>query len=233
MLGARVDEQQVAVPQPVRVLGVVQRACVRSAGHDGRIRRGAAPRPGELVQQLRLDLVLGHTRPADAHGALVSGGAHLRRLRHHADLRLALEQPHLVDEMVQHDEFAQAAAESRASTDLRDPPEHALVEPLELTHRVVDPRLVLEQPRQDVVEVADGKRIVGTVPLAHPFEPDPGAVPLLRRGVALPAEHHELALLAPGCERRHCLGLAEPREIVEVAVGTEWELDVAIARPHR
>ena len=135
--------------------------------------------------------------------------------------------------MVQHDEFAQAAAESRAGTDLRDPPEHALVEPLEVTHRVVDPRLVLDQPRQDVVEVADGKRIVGTVPLAHPFEPAPGAVPLLRRGVTLPAEHHELALLAPGCERRHCLGLAEPREIVEVAVGTKWELDVAIARPHR
>ena len=115
----------------------------------------------------------------------------------------------------------------------RDPREHALVELLEVPHRVVDPGLVLDQSRQDVVDVADGKRIVGAVALAHPFEPDAGAVPLLRLGVALPAEHHELALLAPGREHRHRFGLAETGEVVEVAVGTERELDVSIAGPHR
>ena len=233
MLGARVDEEQIAVPQPVGVAGVVQRARVRAAGHDGGIGRGAAPRPGELVEQLRLDLVLAHPRTADAHGALVGGGADPRRLRHHADLRLALEQTHLVDEVIEHDELAGAAAGAPAAADLRDPSEHALVELLEVSHRVVDPGRVFDQPRQDLVDVFDGKRIVGAVALAHPFQSEPGAVPLLRLGVTLPAEQHELALIAPGREDRHRLGFGEPGEIVEVAVGPERKLDVSIARLHR
>ena len=233
MLGTGVDEQQIAVPQPIGVLGVVQRAGVHTAGHDGRIRRSPAPGAGEHVQQLRLDLVLAHSRAADAHGALMGGGAHLGRLRHHADLRLALEQPHLVDEVIEHDEFAQAPARSRAAAHPSDPGEHALIELLEVPHRAVHARLVLEQSGQDVVDVADGKRVVGAVALAGPFEPEPGPVPLLRRGVALPAEHHELALLASGREHRHRLGLAETGEVVEAAVGTVGEIDVAIARPHR
>ena len=232
-LGTRVDEQQVASPQPIGVLGVVQRARVRSAGHDGRIRRGAASRPGELVEQLRLDLVLGHSGTAHAHGALVGGGAHRGRPRHRVHLCRALEQPHLVDKVIQHDELAESAARPRAAAHLRDPRQHALVELREVAHRVVDPRLVLEQPRQDVVHVADGKRVVGAVALARPFESEPGSVPLLRGGVALAAEHHELALLAPGREHRHRLGFGESGEVVEVAVGTERELDITVARPHR
>ena len=233
VLGACVDEEQIAVPQPVGVAGVVQRARVRAAGHDGGIGRGAAPRPGELVEQLRLDLVLAHPRTADTHGALVGGGADPRRLRHHADLRLALEQPHLVDEVIEHDELAGAAAGAPAAADLRDPSEHALVELPEVSHRVVDPGRVFDQPRQDLVDVFDGKRIVGAVALAHPFQSEPGAVPLLRLGVALPAEQHELALIAPGREDRHRLGFGETGEIVEVAVGPERKLDVSIARLHR
>ena len=58
-------------------------------------------------------------------------------------------------------------------------------------------------------------------------------MPLLRGGVALAAEHHELALFAPGREHRHRLGLGESCEVVEVAVGTERELDITVARPHR
>ena len=233
MLGAGVDEQQVAVPQPIGVVGVVQRARVHAPGHDGRIRGRPAPRAGELVEQLRLNLVLAHARPAHAHGALVGGGAHPGRLRHRADLRLALEQPQFVHEVVQHDEFAQTAAPARATAYLGDPCKHALVELGVVSHRVVHARLVFEQPRQDVVDVVDGKRIVGPVALARPFEPEPGPVPLLRLGIALPAEHHELALLATRCEHRHRFGLAEPRQVVEIAVGTIGEVDVAVPRPDR
>ena len=84
--------------------------------------------------------------------------------------------------------------------------------PVELgaaAHGVVDSLAPLDQPGQDVIDIADRKRIVGTVLGAGALGAGPIAVPQLHAGILFATEHHELAVPPPGDQHQNCIGLGK------------------------
>src|SRR5690606_12966784 len=98
-----------------------------------------------------------------------------------------------------------------------DPAEQTRVE-LSGADRVIDALAALEQPGQDLVDIAYRKCVVGAVVLDGACGTRASAFPHLLHRVALATEQDELALRPPG--REHCdgLGLREARQVVKVAV---------------
>ena len=230
VLRPRVHQHEIALAKGAGVLGVVRPAGVGPARHDARIGEGPAAGAMELVQKLRLHLVLRETRPAGRHRAAVRALGQLDRPAHHAHLRPALVEPHLVHAGVQ---VHQLGRVRRAGAKPLEPAEHPRVEPGVLAHRVPDVRAVLQEAGQDLVDVVDGKRVVRAVSLAGALEARPRPVhPLLAR-IPLAAEEQVLAGLAARQEQGHRLRLRKPREIEEVAVRAVGVLDIAVAARHR
>src|SRR5690606_26164623 len=92
---------------------------------------------------------------------------------------------------------------------------------------------VLEQAREDVVDVVDRKGVVRAVNGARPFEPRAPAVPDLLLRIAFAAEKDVLAVRPPGNEHGDGLGLGKMGEVIEVAVGTVRIVHVAVANAYR
>src|SRR5690606_14322442 len=107
-----------------------------------------------------------------------------------------------------------------------DDPEQPLVE-LVRTERVINAVVALEQARQNVVEVGDRVRVVGTEMGDRTLGPMPDAVPELALGITLAAEHQELALGPARHEHGNGFGLAKPGEVIEIAVGPIIKVCVA------
>jgi hypothetical protein len=229
VFATRVDQQQVAVAQRVRVLVVVQDAAVRTAAHD-RVIRDVRLVTVELVQQLRHDLVFRDAGPRRLHRADVRADRDLRRPPHHSRLGPTLVETHVVQRVIERDEFLWTVdAVLGLPLQRVHPADHALVELRMRTHRVVDAFAPLDQPGQDVVDVADRKRVVGAVVAHRAFGACATSVPGFARRVAIPHEEDVLGLLASGNQHRHSLGLVETRQVVEVAVGAIVVVDVAVA----
>ena len=208
---------------------IVQDAAVRATADD-RVIRDVGAVPVELVQQLRHHLVLGHAGSRHAHGANVRAHGDPGRLAHHGGLRPALVEAHVVQRVVERDELLRAVdAVLALALEPVDPAEHALVEVGELAHRVVDAIAALDQPGQDVVDVADRERIVGAEIAHGALGTGAAPVPGLARRVAVAHEQDVLGLLAAGDQHRHRFGLVESGQVVEVAVRTIVIVDVAVA----
>ena len=109
-LAARVDQHEVAVDELRVVRPVVQDTRVRARRDDRRIRALRAV-AAELVQEFGLELVFLHPGPAGTHGARVRADRDARGLAHHARLRAALEEPHLVQQMIERDELARGVTD--------------------------------------------------------------------------------------------------------------------------
>ncbi len=230
VLAAGVDQHQVAGAQRRAVLDVMHDAAVGAAADDAAVGRRARAVVQELVQQLGLELVLEHAGLAGTHRA------HVRRRRdragalHHAQFLGALVQAQLVQDVVEVEELAgRMRTGARLGADLVDPAHQLVVELRLLAHRVVEPLAALDQPGQDVVEVADREGVVGAVELAGPLGAGAQAVPVLALAVTLAAEQQELAVTTPGREHEHRLRFVETAEVVEVAVLAEREARVAVA----
>ena len=216
-LAAGVDQHELAVLELRVVRAVVEHAGVRAGRDDRRIRALGAVAP-EFVQELGLELVFVHAGPDRLHRAPVCRDRDLRGAAHRARLRPALEQPHLVQQVVERDELARRVAALALRVQRLDEREQPLVE-LVGAERVVDAVAALEQSGQDVVEIRDRERIVGAVRRDGALRPRARPVPELALGIALAAEHQEFALRPTRHEHRDGLGLREAREVEEVAVG--------------
>jgi hypothetical protein len=187
----------------------------------------------ELVQDLGHDLVLAASRAHEAHGSNVRIRRDARRFAHELDLGPRLEQTHVVQQMVERDELLRRMPPPGFAAQPVHPSDDALVEVLLHAHRVVDGGPVLEEPRQDLVDISDRKRIVRPVFAGGTLRSRPAAVPHLASRIAFPDEEHVLTLLASGHEHGYGVGFVESREIVEVAVLAERVLDVTVAVSHR
>ena len=113
------------------------------------------------------------------------------------------------------------------------PADDALVELRVAAHRVIDLFVILEQARQDFIDVGDRKGIPGAVLLDGARRTCAPPVPGLAQRVPVPHEEHVLRVLAAGDEHRDRLRLAESGQIEEVAVLPVGVLDVVVAVPHR
>ncbi len=135
-----------------------------------------------------------------------------------------------MQQVVDGDEFVgHMGAAARLALDLVDPAHQALVE----VGIAADGREhllpSLEQARQNVVDIADGEGIIGTVVLDRALLTGASAVPGLLLRVILAAEQDVLSVVAPRHQHQHRFRLEETAEIEEVAVLAVGVLDIAIA----
>ena len=121
--------------------------------------------------------------------------------------------------VIEHDELARRMAALAPGVECVHPGQHPLIELGGATHRVIDALAALEQPREDVVDIPDRERIVGCVVGHDAVGTCPCPIPGLAFGVALAAEHQELAVLASRNEHGDCLRFRKSREIEKIAVG--------------
>ncbi len=180
-LAAGVHQQQVAVVERLVVVAVMQDAAVRAAADD-RVIGGVGVVTPELVQQLGHHLVLGGARAAEAHDALMRLRGDARAGAQQLELAPRLVEAHVVQHVIErHELLRRVAAVARLGAQAVDPAHHALVEVRVHAHGVVHPGAVLEQSRQDLVDVGDRKGIVGAVVARRPGGPGAAAVPGLAR----------------------------------------------------
>ena len=192
-LAARIDQQQIAVAQAGVVRHVMQHTGVRAGRHDRRVRRKLRAIAPEFVQQLRLDLVLHAAGARGLHGAAVRRGGDARGAPHGGELLLVLDEAHVVEERAH---VVQPLGRRDPGARLRahdiEPAHHARVPVGLRANGVIEHRLVFEELRQRLVELAHRMSLVEAKALARAFRPVAKALPGLALGVAVAAEKERL-----------------------------------------
>ena len=112
------------------------------------------------------------------------------------------------------------------------PANDALVELRMRPHRVEHLGAILEQARQDLVDVGDGKRVVGAEVARRPVRAGAPAVPGFARRIAIAHEKNVFALRAARHQHRHRFRLDETGEIEKIAVGAVRVFNVVVAHAH-
>src|SRR2546421_10172090 len=213
-LAARVDEEQIAIVERGIVEDVVQHAGVGAAGDDRPVRRELCAVTPELIEELRLDLVLVAPGAGGLHGAAVRGGGDARGAAHYALLVRILDDTHVVDDRahVLHTiRRGDAGARTRAH---RVQPLHGARVPRGVgADGVIQRRLVLEQRGKLFIERADRMRFVETEALARRFRAVAKALPDLAFLAALAAEKQRPGRFA-GDDHQRRLRLGEAAEVV-------------------
>src|ERR1700722_9525515 len=186
----------------------------------------------ELVQQLGHDLVFHASRPAEAHRAYVRAAGDLAGAAHQTELAAALEQPHVVQHMIERDELLRRMrAHARLRAQRIDPADHVLVELLRQAHGVVDARALLHQPGQNLVDIGDRKGVVSAVILNCARGTGALAVPDLALAITLAHKQDVFRRPTPGDQHRHRLRLVKAGQVEEIAVLPVVVLDVVVPLP--
>ncbi|MNQ79739.1 hypothetical protein D3C85_946920 [compost metagenome] len=171
---------------------------------------------------------------AGLHGADMGARGNLRGFPHHLDLGGRLVQAHVVQQVIEGDEFVgRLRTLAGLGADHVDPLHQVTIELLVGAHGVIDPLAALDQAGEDVVDVADGEGVVGAILADGAVLTGAQAIPQLALGITFAAKQHVLAMFATGNQRDHRLRLGEAGEVLEVAVLAVDMLDVAIADVHR
>ncbi len=233
VFAAGVDEQQVTVLQRLVVLVIVENAAVWTTAHD-RVVRGIRVAQPELVHQFRHDLEFLSPRLAVLHRTDVRAGGDPGRLPHHVHLDLRLEQSHVVQYVIESDYFLRRMPSvTGLSPQTVDPPDDALIEIGVHAHLVINAGAVLEQARKDVVEIRYRESVIRAVVTAGSGRAGALPIPGLPRGIAVAHEQDVLRLFPAGNQDCNRFGLAEARQIEEVAVLTVRVLDVVVTVTNR
>ena len=189
----------------------------------------------EFVQQLRHDLVFHSPRTGEAHGAAVRAAS--RSGRRGAELacsaRLLYRRMSSSTWLSATNSCGAPRALPRVHPHAVHPPEHAGIEIEVRPHRVEDPRSLLHEARQYLIDVGDRKRIVRAVALTAPSVPARAPSQASRNAIAFAHEQQILGLRTSGHQHRDGLGLGKSAQIVKLAVLSVGVLDVAVAVAHR
>ena len=212
----------------------MQDAGIATRGDDAAVSGHLRPALAELVVQLGFQVVLEQAGAAGLHGTDVCTGGNLRGMLHHLHFVTRLVQTHVVQQVIERDELAgRLRALARLGANGLDPLHQPMIEGFVGADGVVDTVAAFDQPGEDVVDVADGKGIVGTVFTYRAVLPGTQAIPQLAFGVAFAAEQHVFAMLTPGNQRDHRLRFGEAGQILKVAILAVDMLDIAVADIHR
>ena len=186
------------------------------------------------MQELGLDLVFHHARAAGLHRAPVCAGRNFRGALHEADFLRPLEQAHLVQDVVEGDELTRGVhAVAALGADFIHPVHQVRVEIRIAPHAVEHLVAVLQQTRQDFVNVVNGEGVVGAVDFARVVKAGAPTFPGFLFRIALAAEQNKFPVLAARHQHHHRLGLGEMGEVIKIAVGAVGIMHVAIAQAHR
>src|SRR5882757_10368602 len=95
------------------------------------------------------------------------------------------------------------------------------------THGIENPRALLDQARQDLIDIGDGERIIRSKALDSPLGTGPRSIPRLARSVALPDEQQVFSLRPPGHQDGDRLGFRKSCQIMKVTVLPVSVFDIA------
>ena len=154
-----------------------------------------------------------------------------RRLSHDLQLRLALAQSHLVKVRRRIDDGLRSAhTSSRAPAEEVQTVEDLRIRVSVLCQSVVQPLHVANVVGELASELLDGERSIGAEILHCAFHASPRPVPDLPFGLPRPHEEDHFVLLMLIGQYQQALRLAEPREVIEVAILSVGMLDVVVAQ---
>ena len=173
----------------------------------------------EAMLQLGLDLILVDAGSAELHGTHMGLTGNIGGGLHDFQLTRTLVQSHVVQQMVQRQKLLRRlGTETRLAANQVDPVGQPTVKVGIGAHGVVDTLPPFNQPRQDVVDIIDRERIIGTVFDNSAFLPSAIAIPQLAFLVAFAAEQHVLAVLTPGHQHGHRLRFGKTGQVLKITV---------------
>ena len=234
ILGAGVDQHQIAVADLHAVVVVVEDGGVLARRHDRVIAPAAAAGLAEFTLEQRVQVVLVHPRAPRLHRGDMAFARQLDRFAERVQLPRFLPQPQLVDDLAGIlDARRSVHSGARASAQRAQHPGDESVELRVVSTEAIEERARrTEQLRQLLVELADLERLVGPEALDRPFRSRAPPRPDLLLLVARAYEERERFVAARG-EDHHRFRLFESGQPVHVAVGAVRMLDVAVPRGDR
>ena len=167
------------------------------------------------------------------HGAHMGASRDLRRVAHDLYFCRRFIQAHVMQQMIQSNEFVwRLSAEARLGADRVDPFHQVAIKIGVAAHRRVHPVTAFNQPWQDVVDVSDGERVVSAEVADSAFLPGTQAIPQLTLGIALAAKQYVFAVGPARDQDNDRLRLGKAAQVLEIALLTINMLNIAIANCH-
>ena len=187
----------------------------------------------EGVLQLRFQLILVSARAAYLHRANMRLGGNLRCRLHDLNFGSALVQAHIVQQVVERDEFVRRrGAEPRLAANHVDPVGQAPIEILIGAHCVINALAPLDQARQNVIDIGNREGIIGAIFTDGALLAGTIAIPELPLLVLFTAKKHIFAVLAPGDQHRHRFRLRKAGQVLKVTVLPIGVFNITIAHIH-
>ncbi|MNI30603.1 hypothetical protein D3C73_844560 [compost metagenome] len=212
----------------------MQDAAVAPRRDDRPVGRHLRPALAELVIEFGFQAEFMQPGTAGLHGAYVRLSGNPRGFAHHLHFCRRFIQAHVVQQMIQGNEFVRRlGTEVGLGADHVDPLHQVAVEFGVAAHGRIHPVTAFDQARQDVVDIGDGKGVVGAEVANRAFLPGTQAIPQFALGVALAAEQDVFAMHATRHQHQYRLRFREAAEVLEVAVLAVDVLDVAVTNGHR
>src|SRR5882724_1451251 len=158
----------------------------------------------------------------------------LRRTLEARTLGAAFVKTHVVQHMIQCNKFpCPARALPRMGSQSVHPSENMGIEIQVRAHGVENLCALLDEARQDLIDVGDREGVVRPVALNRALGSGARTVPCLPSRIALPDEQQILGLRPSRHQDGDRLGFRKSGEIVEMTVLPIGVLDVAVAMAHR
>ncbi len=213
-----IDQDEVTFGDRRVLAHVVEHTGVRARAHDRLVGGAGGPDPPEGRVHGRLDHPLPHPGPDRGRRRFVATHGDLGGPPHAGQLRFALAQPQLVEDLSRIGDPARSASGSGPASPRTDQRvQHERLDHVPAAQAEVDSIRSAQQVREAKGELAERMTGVRSEALGSPLGPQPRACPALGIGVALPHEELE-ARLRSAHEDRDRPGLGRARQVVELPV---------------
>lgn len=171
-LATGVDQHQIAVLEQRVILLVMQDAAVAPGGDDRTVGRHLRPALAEFVVEFGFEAVLVEPSPTGLHRTDMSLRRNPCGFAHHLHFCRRFIQAHVVEQMIQGNEFVRRlGTEVRLGADHVDPVHQVTIKFGVAAHRRIHPVAAFDQAREDVVDVGNRKGVVGTKVADRAFLP--------------------------------------------------------------
>jgi hypothetical protein len=146
----------------------------------------------------------------------MSQDGNARRLPHEAELPGALKEAKFVKDVPRIGELKGRYGAPPPAPAILNPSPHLSLKGLVCPQGQVDLAAILEQPGEDVVDIAEGEGVIEAQGLGRLLRTQPRPVIALPTGVVVPAKEHRFPGPASRQEDQNSVRLLKPREIEKI-----------------
>src|SRR6185437_5375359 len=145
-----------------------------------------------------------------------------------------LVESHVVQEMIESDDLlGRMAAVARLGAQAVHPTDEPLVELRVHAHGIEHTGPVLHEAGQDLIDIGDGKGIIGAIGSARSCGAGAPSIPGHAHAVSITHEENVFGMVPSRDQDRYRLRLIEAGQIIKVAVLPIRIFDIVVAVPHR